>query len=399
MIDTNVITATQSDTVEARPDSHPDSRMPVRSGRIPVENRFHMLMYAWQVPDMLDDLDAVLEDAPTLRALLTWMLSHYTRRLIRRGLRGDYVDISEPLRTVRGRIDFTRTVSGLLLHRGELHCDYQEYSLNVPRNQIIISTLFRQLGDRYAAIERENTEELAGLRSEVEVLVRRLSEIDRVHISDRMIATEMRKLGRNEREYRLVMLICQLLNRPRLPEYEDDGSRFGDVEFLQKERVYEKFVANFYRYHHGDQWVVEPQRQFRWPETVTSTGTLKLPVMRPDIVMRHRESGRVLIIDTKWSGTVAGGRYDKRVKTGDLYQVWSYLSSQEHRRCDGDFANSTGILLYAQPYSGLESLETRIRSHPFRVHTLDLSQPWQRIEDDLRGLIRAINMDRQDLQD
>ena len=395
-MNTSVSNVAQSVTVETRSGSHLDSRMPVQSGRIPVENRFHMLMYAWQVPDMLDDLDAALENAPTLRALLTWMLAHYSRRQIRRGLRGDYVDISEPLRTVRGRIDFTRTVSDLLLHRGELHCDYQEYSLNVPRNQIIISTLFRQLGGRYAAIERDDTEQMAGLRSEVEALVRRMSEIDRVHVSDRMIATEMRKLGRNEREYRLIMLICRLLNRPRLPVDDADGSRFRDVEFLQKERVYEKFVANFYRYHHGDQWLVEPQRQFRWPETLDPVGTMKLPVMRPDIVMRHRETDRVFVIDTKWSGTVSGGRYDKRVKTGDLYQVWSYLSSQEHQGWGRDFANSTGILLYAQPYSGPESLETRIRSHPFRVHTLDLSQDWRSIECDLRELI---NMDRQDLQD
>lgn len=354
---------------------------------IPVNNRFHMLMYAWQVPDLLDEMDAMLEEAPTLRALLTWMLAHYTGRQIRRGLRGDYVDISEPLRTVRGQIDFTRTLSDLLLHRGQLHCDYQEYSLNVPRNQIIVSMLHRQIHADYAGIERNN---VGGLRSEVEVLVRRMSEIDRTRVSDRMIATEMRKLGRNEREYRLIMLICQLLNRPRLPEEDSDGRRFGDVEFLQKERVYEQFVANFYRFHHGGQWRVQPQHWLRWPESTDRVGTMELPVMRPDIVMTHRETGQVLVIDTKWSGTVSGGRYDKRVKTADLYQVWSYISSQECRLDGGDYANSAGILLYAQPHSGPESLTTQIRSHPFLVRTLDLSQRWQRIECDLHRLIDGV---------
>lgn len=359
---------------------------------IPVKNWFYMLLYAWDLADFRGEVDAIAEDAPDdLRALLTKMLALLTQKQIRRGLRGDYVDRSEPLRTVRGRIDFKRTESDLLLFKGELHCDYQEHSINVPRNQIITSTLNRQLRHDYARIERDGqhaTTKLNNLKSELETLVRRMSEIDRVHLSDRLIATEMRKLGRNEREYRLMMLICEWLNgRPQLPEDDARGQRIPELEIFQKERVYEKFVANFFRFHHSDQWRVEPQRQFRWPVNADPIGSVDLPVMRPDIVMRHREDGRVLVIDTKWSGTVSGGQYDKRVKTNDLYQVWSYISSQEREPHEGDFANSTGILLYAQPFSGPESLDTRIRSHPFLVRTLDLTQPWQDIESELRQLI------------
>ena len=353
---------------------------------IPVRNWFYMLLYAWDLGVLRGDLDALTEDAPDLRALLTRILVHYTRRQIRRGLRGDYVDLSEPLRTVRGRINFARTVSDLLLYKGELHCDYQEYSLNVPRNQIIVSTLNRQLRRDYACIERGAHDALTELKADLEILVRTMSDIDRVHLSDRLIATEMRKLGRNEREYRLIMLICEWLNRPRLPGPDARGQRFTDIRELVEWRVYERFVANFMKMHYDD-WRVDTQRRLFWNVTCSDGASeVGLPGMQPDIVLGHKHSGRRIVIDTKWySSAVTRHHGRETVHSSNLYQMWSYLSSQdgmypEHR-------TATGILLYAQTASGQRTLRTCIDKHHFRVHTLDLSQDWQDIEDDLCQLI------------
>ena len=380
-----------TDSITALP---PDTDTPVSDSdetrwlqaNIPVRNWFYMLLYAWDLGVLRGDLDALTEDAPDLRALLTRILVHYTRRQIRRGLRGDYVDLSEPLRTVRGRINFARTVSDLLLYKGELHCDYQEYSLNVPRNQIIVSTLNRQLRRDYARIERGAHDALTELKADLEILVRTMSDIDRVHLSDRLIATEMRKLGRNEREYRLIMLICEWLNRPRLPQDDARGQRFTDIRELIEWRVYERFVANFMKMHY-DYWRVDTQRRLYWNETCRdSASEVGLPVMQPDIVLGHKHSGRRIVIDTKWySSAVTHHHGRETVHSSNLYQMWSYLSSQdgmypEHR-------TATGILLYAQTAVGKRTLRTCIDEHPFRVHTLDLSQDWQDIEDELCQLI------------
>ena len=366
---------------------------------IPVRNWFYMLLYAWDLADFRDELDAIAEDAPEdLRALLTKALARLTQRQIRRGLRGDYVDLSEPLRTVRGRINIGRTVSDLLLYKGQLHCDYQEYSLNVPRNQIIVSTLDRQLRYDYARIERDASSMLTELKADLETLVRSMSEIDRVHLSDRMIATEMRKLGRNEREYRLIMLICEWLNRPRLPSANSQGQRFMDIRDLIEWRVYEKFVANWMRTHCED-WRVETQPRLEWNETCEdSSSEVVLPGMAPDIVLEHKRSRQRVVIDTKWYSS-AVTRYHGRetVHSNNLYQMWAYLSSQDGMYPDQ--RDATGILLYAQTVDGARRLRTCIDSHPFRVHTLDLSRRWQVIECYLRALIQSINMDRQDLQD
>ena len=349
-----------------------------------------MLLYAWDLAELTRDeeLRAKAEDAPDLHALLTSLLAHYTRRQIRRGLRGDYVDISEPLRTVRGRINITRTVGDLLLYKGQLHCDYQEYSLNIPRNQIIAGTLNRQLLHDYATIERDTNEKLGTLKAELESLVRTMSDIDHVRPTERLIAEEMHKLGRNEREYRLIMQICEWLLRPRMPDEDDAGQRFADLAELVKWRVYEKFVANFMKMHLPADWSVATQSRLYWNQTHTDElSDIDLPGMQPDIVLTHSESDECVVIDTKWYSSATTHHYGREtVHNSNLYQMWSYLSSQ-----DGKYSqrrNDAGILLYAQTREGAKRLNTRIDSHPFRVYTLDLSQDWQMIEDDLLALVQ-----------
>ena len=76
---------------------------------IPVRNWWHMLVYAWGLVGLEGIFQSKWEDAPDLHELLTRILVDRTNRQVRRGLRGDYVDRSEALKTVRGRIDFNRT--------------------------------------------------------------------------------------------------------------------------------------------------------------------------------------------------------------------------------------------------------------------------------------------------
>lgn len=370
----------------------PDSELREDVSNIPVRNWFYMLVYAWDLAELKGELDAIPDDAPDdLRALLTQVLAHYTRRQIRRGLRGDYIDISEPLRTVRGRVNITRTVGDLQLYKGQIHCDYQEWSLNIPRNQIIASTLNRQLLHDYATIEKDANEKIDALKAELETLVRTMSDIDRVHPTERLISDEMHKLGRHEGEYRLIMEICQWLIRPRIPEEDEAGRRFADIRYLKDEaRLFERFVANFYRFHFGSDWHVRPQSPQSWNSDQSgSNQDARLPRMEVDIeLMSKSEPHRRVVIDTKWYQSVLDhGRSNvAAVRSSNLYQMYAYLASQDHR--GEPYDNATGILLYAQPTEENVEFRTRIDSHPFWVQTLNLSQPWEDVHCDLMNLIR-----------
>ena len=216
-----------------------------------------------------------------------------------------------------------------------------------------------------------------------------LYEIDRVRVTRRLIASELRQLGRNEREYKLMLKICEMLQDPAMPRSEGAS----DAEFLDwlrkqedEHRIFELFVANFYKLRLGGTKVgdVSAQSTLRWNETGPErVGDVRLPTMRPDIVLRRDgDTENIVVIDTKWYSSVASEHYGNlTVHSANLYQMYAYLASQDqesdvHRR-------ATGILLYGQTGEGERKLRTRIDEHPFWVETLDLMQDWEEIEGDL----------------
>lgn len=355
---------------------------------IPVRNWWHMLLYAWDLVDFKDRFNTEIDDAPDLRALLTKILVFLTKHQIRRGLRGDYVEMSEELRGVRGRIDFGQTLRGMSMYRGRLHCEYEEFTLNVPRNQIIRSTLNDSLNQDFTQIERERRDKYGALVSDVESLLRMLYEIDRVRVTRRLIASELRQLGRNEREYKLMLKICEMLQDPSMPQ-SDASPDIDVVNWVQEKepRIFERFVANFYKLNlRGEGWDVRAQRKYEWNEREEArSGDIRLPNMHPDLVLTH-ETEKIVVLDTKWyKSPVESGWGDDAVHTSNLYQMYAYLASQDY--LGGEYPTATGILLYGQTEIGPRRLRTRVDEHPFWVETLDLTKDWQDIEADLVRLV------------
>ena len=355
--------------------------------KIPVKNWWHMLLYAWDLVEFKGRFPSEATDAPDLRALLTNVLVYLTKRQIRRGLRGDYVERSEELQGVRGRIDFAQTLRGMSIYRGRLHCEYEEFTLNVPRNQIVRSTLNDSLNRGFSSIERGRGK-YGKLVSDVEALLRMLYEIDRVRVTRRLIASELRQLGRNEREYKLMLKICEMLQDPSMPK-SDEASDLEYVDWLRKQEhaIFERFVANFYKLNlHGNGWDVSAQGKMEWHEASGREEVgIRLPNMYPDIYMTHL-SGKIVVLDTKWYSTPVSERYEaESVHTSNLYQMYAYLASQDYRL--GPHRTSSGILLYGQTEIGHRRLRTRIDDHPFWVETLDLYQDWEDIE---RNLVRLV---------
>ena len=358
------------------------------AGKIPVRNWWHMLLYAWDLVELEGLFDPDWEDAPDLGELLTLILVGLVNRQVRRGLRGDYVDRSEALKTVRGRIDFTQTLSDLLLYKGQLHCEYQEYSINVPRNQIIATTLQRQ---SRRGIRGYRQDRATALKAKVDRLVRTMDEIDRIGLDLSLFSNEMHKLGPNEREYKLMLLVCEMLYRPGMPLEGDDEVARSFQDWLQKREheIFERFVANFYKLNlRGKGWDVRAQRKYEWNQQEEArSGDIRLPNMNPDLVLTH-ETGKIVVLDTKWYKSPVESRWgDDAVHTSNLYQMYAYLASQDH--WGGEHLRSTGILLYGQTEIGRRRLRTRIDEHPFRVYTLDLTQDWEGVEGDLVELLNC----------
>jgi 5-methylcytosine-specific restriction enzyme subunit McrC len=347
---------------------------------IPIRNLWYMLLYAWNEPpfNLPGNLEDV-EDAPNLDSLLASMLVKLLEQRMRIGLGRSYTDEQQFLQGIRGRIQFTESIKSLAFERGQVSCKYQQYSLNVPKNQIIRSVLVRlvqvgQFGPDHAYAER--------LRHTLRRLARDLDGIDLVELKPDLIRRQ--QLGRNDRDYRLMLAICELLLLRLMPSDSEGSHRLPTLErdVLKMYRVYERFVANFYQIHLKE-WRVTPQKVFSWHAHAQNR---YLPAMQPDLVLQHKPSGRIIVLDTKFtSKSLTENQWGGAgFASPHLYQIYTYLKTQEH--ISAEHHKATGILLYPQ-VGGRVSEQVDLQAQTIRIETVDLSSPWQEIEQALLAIV------------
>ena len=108
--------------------------------------------------------------------------------------------------------------------------------------------------------------------------------------------------------------------------------------------------------------------------------------MQTDIELNHTATGHRIVIDTKFTTIFTASSYrDRILKSGYLYQLYTYLRSQERL---GDTASLTavGMLLHPQTGGSVDE-EVTIQGHRMRFKTLDLTGDPEEFELSLRGLV------------
>src|SRR5688572_1812158 len=169
---------------------------------------------------------------------------------LRIGLGHDYVDESNILRGIRGRINFAETIKQHALERGQLICEFQGYRANSLKNQIIRSTLARlvkvgQFGPEPARVRE--------MQQKLRRLLRDLDGIDFIELTPDLIRRQLYARGGYDHDYRLMLSICDLIIQRQMPG-DVEGNTSALVPLIDREmlvlfNIYERFVANFYRLH------------------------------------------------------------------------------------------------------------------------------------------------------
>jgi 5-methylcytosine-specific restriction enzyme subunit McrC len=150
---------------------------------------------------------------------------------------------------------------------------------------------------------------------------------------------------------------------------------------VRRYRVFEKFVANFYKTH-LEGWAVSSQTPLKWPAAL---GSPYLPALNPDLVLRHRSSGRIAVLDTKFTPSIlTEGRWGNWTFNRDhLFQIYAYLRSQEAE--SESHATAAGVLLYPTVKHNLSEV-VELQGHRICWETVDLSKPWQDVAADLLSI-------------
>lgn len=340
---------------------------------IPVRNAWHLLLYAWDLAAWQDQWYAESEDAPSLLGLLASMLSRSARRLLRRQMRRSFSREARTIRGIRGRVDFTASLKHLAFENGFADCTFPELTIDTLPNRIIRSTLARLAAQPLQALNRPDIE--SDLRHELRALVRAMDGVQLAPITPKDFSRL--QLGRNDRDYALPIAICRLIHTLRMPTEKAGDEMLAALlrDEITFHELFERFVRNFYRLHMTD--CVVGSEQLQWHDEL---GCGLVPAMITDVsIVLRKPPFRRLVVDTKYSvSALAQSAFGTpKFKSENLYQLYSYLRTQEHR--SDSHRAAAGLLLY--PTNGYSVHDTMlVQGHRITVSTVDLSRPWQEIE-------------------
>jgi 5-methylcytosine-specific restriction enzyme subunit McrC len=308
------------------------------------------------------------------------VLIKFIEQRMRIGLGRGYVETSQRLRAVRGRIHFTTTsMLDHIARMGDVECDFQQYSLNEPRNQITRSTLMRLVQVGEFGPDQSEAEKL---RHHLRWLVRNLNGVDQTELTPESIRRLV--LTQNDHDYRLMLSVCELIVMRQMP-LETDGIHplpQIDRDALILHRIYERFVANFYRMHLTG-WHVSAQKRLDWHAQYANE---HLPSMIPDLILENKATGQIIILDTKFTAaSLVENQWGKPIyDSSHLYQLYAYLRSQEG--LSSGYRNALGILLYPAVQAQL-SERVELQDHIIRIESVDLAAQWEEVERRLLEII------------
>lgn len=175
---------------------------------------------------------------------------------------------------------------------------------------------------------------------------------------------------------RFVLDICMMVLEDVLIRPGEGPARFrswgGSPQ--QMGRLFENFVAGFLRREQRRFQVKKPP--IHWHVEASPAHRAFLPRMEGDVLLSDRTQH--LLIEAKFARRPLNGA---KLKSGHLYQLHTYLA-----HLGGRMTPLTGVLLYAQVDAPLK-FDYMLAGHRLLVRSLDLSQPWQRIHEDLLSLV------------
>jgi 5-methylcytosine-specific restriction enzyme subunit McrC len=346
------------------------------ANRIPVQNLYYLLLYAWNRLPEGQAINVAGIRSPELPNLIAKVLLEGTRNLLRRGLDRNYVETDEDLTRPRGRVRISDTLNRALRSRAQIACTTDELSRDVLANQILKATL-----ERLA-----KTEEIdQSLRNGMTAILSGLSEI-------RSIALVARDFGRvqlhgNNAGYAFLLRVCALAHEALLPDQRTGRFRFRNVLANPQAMglIFQDFIRNFFRLEQ-DRFDVKGD-QVRWDvDRSVGSGHHLLPAMFTDTSLS--DGRRTIIVECKWTSALEIGRGGKRTLNEDhLRQLHTYMI--HHARTLSHVGSVEGLLLYPLTDENL-NVDLMVKGQRFRVRTINFAVDWQEIRMQLLDLLQDV---------
>ena len=105
--------------------------------KIPIKNIYYMLAYAFTNLKFDDIKNISAEKFENIYNLFAAILSESIGKLLKQGIYREYINHSENLSTVRGKINLSNTIQNFFAGRRKIFCEFDELSENNLFNRIL----------------------------------------------------------------------------------------------------------------------------------------------------------------------------------------------------------------------------------------------------------------------
>lgn len=353
-------------------------------GKIPVRNLWLLMLYASDLYRQLGSAKIAVEDNPEdIADLVAEILCHQVEHRLARNLSFGYENKVAIVGRVRGRIDSLYTERHRLLDKGKICCRFEELSVDTPRNRYV----------RAALEQLSKLVKKAGLVRRCKALVMNLERLGVSKGKPSGYNGKSERFGRHDAEDQKMIAAADLAFSLALPT-EFIGQHhlaLPDKEVTWLRKLFEKAIAGFYSVTlEKAQWRVLAGRQFNWQVTKKTAGIdAIMPSMKTDIIIDQRDTGCRLVIDTKFNSvTTKGWHREETLRSGYIYQMYTYLRSQEDP-CTENTLSSIGMLLHPTVDKELDEVVT-IQGHPIWFCTVNLGEAASSIRERLLLLLELV---------
>lgn len=261
--------------------------------------------------------------------------------LIKKGLRHNYVGISENCTFLKGRLVFHKNIRHNVSRADRFFIDYDDFLIDIPQNRLIKSTLLFLQTKTYSYKNANRINELLHFFSDVSFSRNYDQDFSSIQDQNRLFSY-----------YSIVMGWVKIfLKKESFTNFS--GNNLNQAILFPMERIFEDYIAAMFKKNIQDFDIFTQDRRYHLVEDHIGYGKFKL---RPDLVLE--KDNKTIILDTKWKmikESESGSNYG--ISQSDMYQLFAY----GQKYCTVD-TFPTLHLVYPQS----ESFTQRLR--PFLYH-------------------------------
>lgn len=332
---------------------------------IRIQNIYYMLAYAYRILQDRGYASLGTEKFTNSADLLSAILVKGISIQIKRGLNRTYIENTESLSALRGKIMISDSVKQHTLMTHQLICSYDEFSTNSYMNRILKTTMLLLLRQD---IPKERKKELRNILlyfKDIDIL-----EVHRINWNFHF--------NRNNQSYQMLISVCYLIIKGMLQTTADGSIKM--MQFLDDQSIchlYEKFILEYFKKHYPH---LKPTASYiDW--ALDDGYSVLLPAMHSDITLSF--NGKILIIDAKYYNSTLQTQYEKKtLHSNNLYQIFTYVKNKAALS-----GKVSGMLLYAATDEVIQPNHTYMMSgNRISVRTLDLNRDFSEIAKQLNSI-------------